>query len=409
MKTIKLLLLLVCLFLSFAIPQNRSTLGDINDDGSVDVLDILMQVNIIMGQYNPSLEEALASDVNVDLITDIQDIVITVSYILGTLCPSDLLMPCEYDFSECCQYYVSHFENWTLDSLGGYGSRINDVVLINEDEFYIVGLFYIDTVAHNVAKWTNGDWQFIDAINPHIELFSIFYFNEEDIWVTSEAYPKHWDGESWTQYHLYNLGLDVSAGRGIWGTSSSNMYFCGDEGGIVHFNGDEFQQIESNSNVDLKDISGNENGDYIFVVGYDVLEEPLGNTILRINNFEVDELYYSNMYSPGEYGSCRAVSVVGDTAIIKVDVGLLKYNWNTGFSNLTALVECCDEYQNGVLEMAINESDDIFMVQGVGRFMHYNGSTWQLEDWLYHQRPTRLNAVSQKKWICCDRRAPMVI
>jgi len=57
-------------------------LGDINQDGAIDVVDIVRLINIILGQ-TPSSMEAYLADLNSDEIINIQDIVLLVNWILS--------------------------------------------------------------------------------------------------------------------------------------------------------------------------------------------------------------------------------------------------------------------------------------------------------------------------------------
>ena len=57
--------------------------GDVNADGSIDVLDIVVVVNIITETHEPSDEEFSAADMNSDGVVDVLDIVILVNAILG--------------------------------------------------------------------------------------------------------------------------------------------------------------------------------------------------------------------------------------------------------------------------------------------------------------------------------------
>ena len=57
--------------------------GDVNEDGSIDVLDIVVVVNIIIGNYTPSYDEFLSADMNSDGVLDVLDIVILINAILG--------------------------------------------------------------------------------------------------------------------------------------------------------------------------------------------------------------------------------------------------------------------------------------------------------------------------------------
>ena len=57
--------------------------GDINQDGWLDVLDIVLIVGIIMEDYVPTEYEFIASDINQDNIIDILDIISLINIILG--------------------------------------------------------------------------------------------------------------------------------------------------------------------------------------------------------------------------------------------------------------------------------------------------------------------------------------
>jgi hypothetical protein len=57
--------------------------GDVNADSSIDVLDIVVMVTIIIETYEPSDDEFSAADMNSDGVVDVLDIVILVNAILG--------------------------------------------------------------------------------------------------------------------------------------------------------------------------------------------------------------------------------------------------------------------------------------------------------------------------------------
>ena len=59
------------------------TPGDINDDGSLNVLDVLRCVNIILGTYEPDAQEECAADYNGDGGINVMDVVGIVQAILG--------------------------------------------------------------------------------------------------------------------------------------------------------------------------------------------------------------------------------------------------------------------------------------------------------------------------------------
>ena len=56
--------------------------GDLNEDGTIDILDILQEINIILGVIEPSLAQICASDMNTDGAIDLLDIILLVSMVL---------------------------------------------------------------------------------------------------------------------------------------------------------------------------------------------------------------------------------------------------------------------------------------------------------------------------------------
>ena len=58
-------------------------IGDINQDMTIDILDIIIIVNIILGDFNPNEQEIWAGDINQDNIINIQDVIILVQIILN--------------------------------------------------------------------------------------------------------------------------------------------------------------------------------------------------------------------------------------------------------------------------------------------------------------------------------------
>ena len=58
---------------------SSSLLGDINDDGVINVLDVVVLVNIVLGIE----DEIPAGDLNSDGVINVLDVVILVNMILG--------------------------------------------------------------------------------------------------------------------------------------------------------------------------------------------------------------------------------------------------------------------------------------------------------------------------------------
>ena len=57
--------------------------GDVNFDGTIDITDVILLINFVLGQ-TPTEEESLTSDMNQDTIVNILDVILLVNEILGT-------------------------------------------------------------------------------------------------------------------------------------------------------------------------------------------------------------------------------------------------------------------------------------------------------------------------------------
>ena len=63
--------------------QSNGTIGDLNNDGIIDVLDLVTTINIIMDLVDPTSMQQFAGDINSDGIIDILDVVQLVNMILA--------------------------------------------------------------------------------------------------------------------------------------------------------------------------------------------------------------------------------------------------------------------------------------------------------------------------------------
>ena len=63
--------------------EPECTAGDINNDGIINVLDIVQTVNFVMGLTTPTEDESCAADYNADGIINVLDIVMIVNMIVG--------------------------------------------------------------------------------------------------------------------------------------------------------------------------------------------------------------------------------------------------------------------------------------------------------------------------------------
>ena len=65
------------------VDQFSYTSGDINNDEIIDILDIVILVNAIMGTTELTITQTYAADLNGDSLVNIQDIILTINLILS--------------------------------------------------------------------------------------------------------------------------------------------------------------------------------------------------------------------------------------------------------------------------------------------------------------------------------------
>jgi len=375
------LLLILSLFL-FA--DTRDLLGDVNNDGSIDVQDIILIVDIILndeveyGEY-----ELWASNVNADETTDVVDIIIIVMLILEIDDCPDLYSPCSDNLSICCIDTTSHDYSWVLDTLGTNGSYLRDVAIVDENNILVVGNIVTETGEYNAAKWNGTGWELFGIYSNTLNLYNIQYFSEDDIWVTSGCFPYYWDGNGWTRYHLENMGLDACVGFDIWGTSSSNMYFVGYQGAIVHYDGENFEQMESGTEVDLLDIWGTYNDETDTEIIWTSGHDSYGNTVFLVYNSGMwqpvyDANSYKYVFRPdslsgtigGLWSSENALYVYTTWGIYQCPISTV------GEGEIIWLGENGD-----ATEKILGTNDNnLFFYRSGSEIRHFNGSTWHLYD-----------------------------
>ncbi|NOZ75489.1 MAG: hypothetical protein GXO90_08985, partial [FCB group bacterium] len=268
---------------------------------------------------------------------------------------------------------TSHNFIWEIDTLGNYGSYLNDVAIVDENNIWVVGYITTDTATYNAAHWNGSEWEMI-AIQPQgyiLPIQCIYYYNEEDIWFGQSGLPIQWNGH---EYYLYTPANSTHPGQptinAIWGSSPDDIYFVGD-GSIVHYDGSVFRRMESGTEVDLIDISGTTDSEHIFAVGKELSGE---STVLEYHDGLWTVLYYSQEYYPhvSLYGQVGCVSVYGDTAYIVTKNGLWKFNYQTRSSKLVSRYDSMlitQDYKS----IIVQNPNDIAM-EGAGfRLIHFNG------------------------------------
>jgi len=81
---------------------------------------------------------------------------------------------------------------WDVQTLGDYGSYLRDVWIVDENNIYAVGNIDTGDGEFNTARWNGNEWKLLGAYSNTLNLYRIWYFSENDIWVTDNSFPIHW-------------------------------------------------------------------------------------------------------------------------------------------------------------------------------------------------------------------------
>ena len=278
---------------------------------------------------------------------------------------------------------TSHDFIWEVNTLGNYGSYLRDAWIVDENNIWVVGNIETDSGEFNAARWNGNQWELMGIYSNTLDLYSIWYFSEDDIWVTDFGFPIHWDGNGWTLYHLQNMGMaGVSAGTAIWASSPDDIYFVGRKGSIVHYDGRIFTKLTSETTIRLMDIEGSPAGSEIWVCGYDDLEGSVllrkqGNTFKKINEITQSTILgqpgiISHVYEDIWTCSNNYMFIASNGRVYVAhmtttgDAGeLLWWDYSTG------------NYPPRTTAISGSGSDNIFVAGHYSMLNHYNGETWE--------------------------------
>lgn len=310
---------------------------------------------------------------------------------------------------------TSHNFNWDIFYFGdGNGSGLRDVAVINEDNIWAVGNIQVQDstgswISYNAVHWDGQHWELTriqvfyhgNYITPSLE--GIFAFSENDIWVTSGV-PMHWNGNTWTLYHLWDMGVLEQEDGGvtnIWGPSPTDIYFVGRKGTIVHHNGSSWQKMYSGTDVELLDVWGTPVGSAVWSCGTEVSKPTVllrrTNGILEIIYEDTDYLFQvredtlSGRLVSGWGMNNRNYYVLSSMGLYKLSVFA-----NEPIQRLSFMPSLFPGFPRRVRG---NGPNDLIIVGDIFMIAHYNGSTWEYYDQFSGQG--RFWSVDQKDNIVC--------
>ena len=283
------------------------------------------------------------------------------------------------------------FQTWTF---GEHSSSVlYDVAIIDENNIWSVGEIYLndslgqpDPHAYGVIHWNGLEWEVkrLTVQNPsggfsYITPTGIFVLGSDEIWLASGGIFL-FDGVNILQsfwlinYSGYTGGIfeNGETAQRLWGKSSNDLYTVGNKGALAHYDGSDWQKIESGTELNIYDIYGQKSTNVEYEILCVAAEQSVSTDkkIIKIeNNVPV------NLSSSGILYSIRSVwfkpkskyFVVGSGIFSKIDI-----NSNQAW---TSVGEEITEYYINSIDG--NDLNDIVACGAYGELLHFNGKDWQ--------------------------------
>lgn len=288
---------------------------------------------------------------------------------------------------------TSHNFTWQIEMFGKYPSYLNDVSIVDENNILAVGEVFTDSGIYNLAKWNGENWHLVD-IDLKQPVHGILSLDSDQIWAAS-GILHFWNGIFWKKYHLWRMNvLSDSDGslNAIWAQDSSNVFFIGEKGTIVFYNGSRFNKMSSQTNIRLRRIFGNKSGN-IYISGYD--ENGQGVVLEYDNNAWKTKFVTMGLPNPqtNDIGIVSAVWCTENYAYFTSLSGLVKIDLS---SNKETII---NEYRQIVSPFAEHDiegqSDNDFIIIGNrGKLVHWNGISWSYQNSIYDEYPNHIISVT---------------
>ncbi len=282
---------------------------------------------------------------------------------------------------------TSHDFTFDMLTFGGeYGScALYDCAIIDKNNIWAVGKITIGDSSSrgystfNAVHWDGIKWN-LQQIYFHSECSAVDYpglkaiwaFDEKNIVLTNGGAIGWFNGDS-VQIDCSINSILTGAINKIWGSGSDNIYTVGNSGNLHHYDGVNWQKLESGTELNINDIWGDYNektGQWeILAVASNILQsyekEVLiiqNNSVQKINKNGIDWTL-SSVWFKFE----RKYYVVGSGIYQKKK--LTDNIWDDNSEDIIT------EYH--VDKIRANEINDLFVAGAFGEFLHFNGSSWK--------------------------------
>jgi len=273
---------------------------------------------------------------------------------------------------------TSHDIIWEADTLGDWNSRLRAVWGSSPNNIWAAGWIVRGDWGTNLVHYDGEKWEDYDYFEA--EFNGMFGLDSNNIWAVGnnlvvprrDALVAHYDGFEWKTVYV---DINLPSLRAVWASAPDDVFAVGSYGTIIHYNGSNWEVMQTGWNKNLYDVWGFGSND-VFACGGDTpavgdTSKPLllhydGNTWTSL----LDTVNYPERSIGTVWGSGpENVYFEGSYAEIGLYQGNITEGWN--------FVPIPDD-NNAIRKVRGNSGNNIFAVGVYGIVVHYNGINWQM-------------------------------
>jgi hypothetical protein len=277
------------------------------------------------------------------------------------------------------------FETFTFGGTAG-SSVLYDVTIINENDIWAVGEIYVaDTsqngyTMYNAVYWNGSQWE-LKRIRTNscggVEyppIKTIFSFAEDDIlFAHIDGSITYFNGTDFINDCSLIIQLNGSANK-IWGTSKDDYYVVSGNGFIAHYNGTNWQRIESGTDLNINDIWGDYNdktNEWEILAVASNFGSSSEKKILQIKNQTVINIPLNSQMWP-----LKTVWFISNRQYYVAGAGIYQKKL---LSDLDWKNQVLDITEYSTYSLRGNNINDVIGVGAFGDLVHFNGVTWKAD------------------------------
>ena len=271
---------------------------------------------------------------------------------------------------------------WQTFSFGEHSSSVlYGVSIIDENNIWAVGEIHMndstgqaDSDIYNAVHWDGEGWTlkripyFYQGKSFYNPIQTIYSFNENSILFAGNGLI-YWNNSEYLPIEISQIMWGPNQINKIWGLSANSFYIAGNNGSIAYYNGQDWQKIETNTELDFYDIHGNPEQRVVAVAAKQ--SQNSDKEILRIkSNLETKSLPTKPIpfsISGTWFDQSGVTYMVGSRISLKSNI------------NSTVPWKILDKEHIGhpyLFAIDANGLNDMVTAGGYGELFHYNGLEW---------------------------------